>query len=371
MELKGDDMNLLLSLIQSDWFVVVLIVLVVVAFIWCIIALASRDERDYLLETIGKLITKPVIFLKDQNPHSVKFYPRELLETVSTALTYGSFKAIKTISETGKIWRKKLEDRYSKDDSSLWKMIGSVMLLIATIAFLYADLIAIFNTLNQMGWITEVPTMFRNYEYAVTFGSFFTIVLSGFVLFEIFGWPIFTNWADQRRIAKLLLILTSILLVVLSVAVSIGLGLDRYRQLSNLDPVTSANISAFNTLVLTVLVPLNSILGTFLIFSEGLKGLPIFGNLISQIVLYIAIAFLFAFAILNYPLWFGIDILYRFMLIFSNILFFFMLTPLDKIFNMKIFNEPEKTDTNGKPITDVRKSNKRITKDISETLSDE
>ncbi len=345
-------MNLLLSIVQSDWFVIF-------AIVWGVIALADRTERESLLATIGDLITKPVIFKHDINFNSIRFYAREFLETVSSALTSGVFTVIISLMEVGKLWRKNLEERYSKNDSSLWKMIGSVILLLAMVAFLYADLIAIFNTLNQSGLILDVPVMFRRYEYAVTFGSFFTIVLSGLVLIEIFGRPIFMDMASQPKAARTLLTWISIFLVISGVAVAIGLGLDRYRALSNLDPNIESNIGDFNTLVLTVLVPLNSIIATFLIVGEGLKGIPIVAVLVGQIGLYFSVAFLFVFGVINYPLWFAIDGVYRLILIGAYIVFFYILAPLDQILSWKPFgNEIEADNLNDNPMATTK--NKKI-----------
>lgn len=358
-------MNLLLSIVQSDWFLII-------AIVWGIIALTDRDERESLLVTIGDLITKPVIFKHDENSRSIRFYAREFLEYVSSALTSGLFAVITRLMGMGKLWRKNLEERYSRDDSSLWKMIGSVTLLIAMVAFLYADLIAIFNTLNQSGLILDVPEVFRRYEYAVTFGSFFTIVLSGLVLIEIFGKSIFMDMTSQPRAARVLLTWVSIFLVISGVAVAIGLGLDRYRALANLNPTLESNIGDFNTLVLTVLVPLNSIIATFLIVSEGLKGLPIVAVLLSQIALYAVVTFLFLFGVFNYPAWFVIDVSYRLALIVSYLVFFYILAPLDRIFSWKPFaGEPEAENSDGGQIinSENQRQKKRSERGDSGTTS--
>lgn len=327
-------MDLLRTIISSDWFVIV-------AIVWAVIAIANRDARDRVMETVGRLITKPIIFQIDSNPENVGSYPRQFLETMAKILTSGVFAVSNRLIQVGGTSRKRMEDRFSKDETSFWKMMGSVILFISMVAFLYADLIAIFNTLEVLGLVTSIPPIFRHYEYAVTFGSFFTIVLAGLLLIEIFGKSIFTDTASQPRPAKLLLTWVSVILVVSGLAVAISLGLIRYRALTDLGPIANTDLNNFNNLVITILVPANTIISTFLIISEGLKGIPIVGLLIVQVVISVAVAVLFVFGVINYPLWFGLDVVYRITLIGLYLLFFFVLTPLDLIFSWRPFSGEE------------------------------
>lgn len=323
-------MDLLRSIISSDWFVIV-------AIVWGVIAIANRKSREIVLETVVDLITKPIIFQPDSDPRSVKPYARQLLETLAKLLTSGVFGVTNRLIQVGRSSRKRNEERFSRDETSFWKMMGSVILFIAMLAFLYADLIAIFNTLEVLGLVTNIPEIFRPYEYAITFGSFFTIVLAGLLLIEIFGRPTFTDTANQLRPAKLLLTWISLILVISGLGVAVSLGLIRYRALSDLDPVLNANLTNFNNLVLTILVPANTIISTFLIVSEGLKGIPIVGLLIVQMTISVAVTVLFVFVVINYLLWFALDIAYRMLLVGLYLLFFFVLTPLDSILTWKPF----------------------------------
>lgn len=327
-------MSLLQSIISSDWFVIV-------AIVWGVIAIANRKSRDLVLEKVVDLITKPIVFQSDSDPRSVKPYARQLLETLARILTSGVLGVSTRLIQMGRTARRRNEERFSKDETSFWKMMGSVILFLSMIAFLYADLIAIFNTLEVLGLVTEIPAIFRHYEYAVTFGSFFTIVLAGLLLIEIFGKSIFTDTANQLRPAKLLLTWVSVLLVISGLGVAISLGLIRYRALSNLDPVTNAELTNFNNLVITILVPANTIVSTFLIVSEGLKGIPIVGLVVVQVVISLAVAVLFAFGVINYPLWFAVDMGYRIVLVCLYLLFFLVLTPLDSILSWKPFSGDE------------------------------
>jgi hypothetical protein len=339
-------MDLLLSIITSDWFVIV-------AIVWGITAISVRDKRSQLIETIADILTKPIIFQADPEPTSVRTYPRRFFETVAGILTFQVLEVMKRLVKIGKSWRKELGERFAPDESSFWKMMGSVVLLFLMVAFLFADLIAIFNTLDVLGLVASIPPIFRFYEFAVTLGSFFTIVLAGLLLIEIFGRPIFTDIANQTRAAKLILTWVAIALIFSGLAVAISLGLIRYEAISDpIGNILNADLGSFNDLVITVLVPANTILSTFLIVSEGLKGIPILILWITQIVVTAAVVVLFVFGVLNYPLWFSVDFIYRIILMCLYVIFFYVLTPLDKILDWKPFaGEEVSNPTNDKPTT--------------------
>jgi hypothetical protein len=328
-------MNLLHSIVASDWFTIGVIV-------WCIIALANRDKRQQALDTVSELIIKPIIFQNDSNPGSVKLYPRQSLETIARILTSGVFGVSNRIINVAGIWRKHIENRFSADESSFWKMMGSVIFFFAMGAFFYADLIAIFNTLDILGLlVTSIPPAFRHYEFGVVFGSFFTIVLAGLLLMEIFGKPIFTESANQPGPVKLLLTWISVFLVISGLSVAISLGLIRYGALTSFGPISNSPLNNLTYLILTILVPANTIISTLLIVSEGLKGIPVIGFLIVQILISCAVVILFVFGLINYPLWFGFDIVYRVVLSNLYLIFFFILTPLDSILSWKPFTKEE------------------------------
>jgi hypothetical protein len=331
-------MNLLRSIITSDWFVVG-------AIVWCIMAIANRDERHRLMKTVGELIKKPFVFQVDPNPESNAFYARQSLETIAKILTSDIFGISYRIIQAGGTWRKRIEERFSKDESSFWKMLGSVVLLALMIAFLYADLIAIFTTLEVLGLVLNTPPAFRHYEYAVTLGSFFTIVLAGLLLIEIFGRPIFTDIANQTRAAKLILTWVAVILIFSGLAVAISLGLIRYSALTDLGSPANADFEKFYILVITILVPANTIISTFLIVSDAMKGIPIVGFLIVQGGVFSAAGVLFIFGLVNYLLWFGLDVVYRVILMSLYLIFFFVLTPLDSILAWKPFSRKELTPT--------------------------
>ena len=329
-------MNLLLTILQSDWFVIFVVV-------WAIIAIAIREEREKLMDTIESIFRKKIVFQEDSEP-IIRYYARNLLETIAKALTLGILDTAKNLIQKTKVWGQTQRDLFSKstDKPTYRKMLGAVVLLIVMLFFLYADLIAIFNTLEVYGITSTIPIGFRNYEYAVTFGSFFTIVIAGLILFEIYGRSEFTDMASQPYRAKLIYATLSWILVILGLVVVISLGLIRYRLITNISPLPDANIGSFNDLVMTIVIPLNVIFATALIVGEGLKGLPLFILGLVWIVIGVGVSFLFIFAMVNYVLWFLIDMIYRIILISLYVLFFLIITPLDKIFSRKPSFEDKK-----------------------------
>jgi len=104
--------------------------------------------------------------------------------------------------------------------------------------------------------------MFQHYEWAITFGSFFTIVIAGLVIFEIFGRPVFTDFAEQPRVAKFIITWLAIILTITGLAVVIGLGLIRFRLINPLPPSLDSSVVKYDDVVITILIPANVILST-------------------------------------------------------------------------------------------------------------
>jgi hypothetical protein len=137
---------LLRSVIFSDWFVVGVIV-------WGIIAIANRVARNLVMETVGELITKPIIFQTDSDPGSVKLYARQLLETLAKLLTSGVFGISNRLIQIGRTSLKRNEDRFSKDETSLWKGISVIGLLINQISISSAVVVLyLFGVSNYLLW---------------------------------------------------------------------------------------------------------------------------------------------------------------------------------------------------------------------------
>lgn len=328
--------TLIEALLSSDWFAII-------AITWAIIAFANKDKRGELLSVFFDLLTKPIIFYSDPNAKSVGPYARELLETLARVMTSGIFDVTQKTIAIGKEWNARLSEKFSDDDASFWKMLGSVILFLLMMAFFYADLIAIFSTLNEIGLGSTPPKIFSNYEHAITIGSFFTIVLAGFLLIEISGTSIFTEFANQPKVARGLLTLVSVVLVFSGLAVAISLGLVRRDALIGVSNLANdaSYLGGFNNLIITVLVPANSILSTFVIASEGAKGIPIVSLLLAQALGTIVVAMMFVFAVVNYAVWFVVDILYRSILMGVYLVTYYVFTPLDAMTSWKPFREED------------------------------
>jgi len=293
---------------------------------WAIIALANKTGRDNLINRIIILITKPIVFRTDEGT-PVPFYPRQLLEQMAQALTNASdFLYGKNIIAN--------LTNFIKENalSSLRIYIGDLVKLGMFLCFVWADAISVTNTLGTLSLISgDVPSYLTRYEIAVMFGSLLSLIVGVWVIVE-------SKEASNSRsnFPHKVIVAFSYFLVVSGLLVTLIFALARYAALGLLPNDYQQFVEITNNVVLVMLIPVNNVIASFVIFAEAMKGLAAVSLLLVSILLTGLYVLRFIYKFIFWVFIFLFDVIYRISLIYMFIASYLLLTPFDSIFRTNL-----------------------------------
>lgn len=325
--------------------------------IWLLICIAWKSKRDLLITTLIGLVSERVIFEKVGHADSISFYPRNLLEKVASAFQRALVMPLDGVINGLQRWLDGLVNLiYNKDKP--WRTFGYLLFLLLLVVFILADAIAIANALDVAGWINyELPAILQKYEIAAAMGSLFAIITGVFVFSEINReQSVFTDWDNTKGAWKQLAKAMSVFLVIFGFVVVIFLGLQRFEALGYVPNINSTTNAAVSVVIL-IIVPLNTVVATALIAEEGFKGFVLVVIAVLAIIIGTLYAVNYAAYLIGYVLPFVVDILWRIVLFILSVAIYIIVTPIDFLvwilslpFRMLKTEEPESNQSkNGKP----------------------
>lgn len=175
-----------------------------------------------------------------------------------------------------------LAESISKDFKPNWKKLtGWMFLIFMLFVFLTADLI----TIREIAALLGFPINFAefgllsyleklDYGFAITAGTFFSIVACGFVLLEVTGVAEFSNFnSDTYKNVRTWIIYSSLFVLVSSLVVVILFGLRAYAVAAILPDDTANTYNNWAQFGGNVLVRINAFVVTVLIATEAINGL--------------------------------------------------------------------------------------------------
>jgi len=229
---------------------------------WLLIAFGNSKERDDFMEKSYKIITAP---------SELKEYPEETLKNIEEkfekALITPAKDLLKWLVGTGKtIWNKRQ-----------WKLIGQFVMFAFLPFFFLADAIAISSVLDTLGLPVEklpenILDLLGQYGIAVAAGTFFSVVVSAFVIFEIFGSSEFSEYGNYKEPLKKIVKGIAIFVMVSSLISGIAFGFQAWKAQGSL-PAWLNSVEDFVLFSINVLVRANVLIATAVILAEAFKGL--------------------------------------------------------------------------------------------------
>lgn len=242
---------------------------------WLLIAFGNSKERDDFMEKSYKIITAP---------SQLQEYPEQTLKDIEqkfeAALITPSKDLLKWLVGVGKaIWEK-----YE------WKLIGQFVMFAFLPFFFLADAIAISNVLDTLGLPVEklpenILDLLGQYGIAVAAGTFFSVVVSAFVIFEIFGSSEFSEYGNYKEPLKKIVKGIAIFIMASSLISGIAFGFQAWKAQGTLP--AWLNPDGFVLFSMNVLVRANVLIATGVILLEAFKGLLTILLIIIGIVLLI------------------------------------------------------------------------------------
>lgn len=315
--------EILYNLLNSEAFWIILA-------IWLFACIAWTERWKTLLERIGKLVMKPIIFKEDPNPDNVPLYPRALFEDVSNGLRetlrqpFTDF--INWMRERGNGLKSLI---YSGDHP--FRTFGYILLLAFLVFFVLADAIAVANTLYVLGlWQGVMPELLTRFDLAVFGGSLAALIIGLAMVLEIRSKVSeITYWSERDERVQSLVMGASLLVTVLSFVTLIAWALFRMIELHIIS--SSSFLNGILNWILFGLVPINSALAAAIVFLDGLRGVIVMGVLMVWIV--IAVLYLLDYVVTIFgsigPFLF--DIAYRIVYIIIDVFQWFVTTPVHVI----------------------------------------
>ena len=297
--------------------------------IWGLIALANKSERNILLMRLE------AIFLSEDKLHdgNSPYFIRVQLE-LRRFRNFAYITINRTKSEVSQsllyFANKHLIDNFG--ERRTWKIFGYILQLILLIYFVYADAIAITNNMDALGLLVSIPSTLNRYDLAVSFGSLFSVVVGVLVANQMYGSGEITDWKEQVGFWRTIASLISLFLIFSGVIVIIALGLARYaRMIGNSTSEATMVYENIGSFITYLLVPVNNMLATLLLATEGIKGfLAVFALLVYFLSTLFSILF-YLIALIISVFYFSVIIVFRFIFTLILLFSFFLLTPLDML----------------------------------------
>lgn len=257
------------------------------------------------------------------------------------------------------------------------KTVGWLFLDIMIVAFLIADLITIREIASLLGFPINFSSLGAlsflerfDYGFAITAGTFFSIIASGFVLFETSTKPgkesEFSNYSSEfydtlRGAIKYSAIIT----IISSLLVILFFGLRAFAVATTLPNNIANNINGLAQFGGNVLVRFNAFIVTLIISTESINGLQsIFIILILLSIILLALVYLVTETITKL-LRVVFDIIYRLFLWIIWTLSFWIAKPIDKLISPvefiwnKMFGKKNKDENKEEEEAEDEKTSKK------------
>lgn len=303
----------------------------VVAAVWAIICIAWTERWKPVMERLGRLVIKPVIFREDPEPDKVPFYPRRFLEDAANGfrdtLKQPFTDLIKVVSRwfsniTGLIYSSKHP----------FRTLGYLILLACFLFFVLADSIAVANTLVVLDlWAGELPEILGRFDLAVFGGSLLALIIGMALVFEIRSSSSeFSPWSERDKQTRALAQGIALLVTLLSLLTLIAWALFRLIELGRLD--SSPFLDGILNWVLFGLVPINSALAAAITFLEAIRGLLVLFVVAGWAIIGALYIVNYLATILGSILPFFVDIIYRIIFVVIDLLQWVISTPIQAIF---------------------------------------
>lgn len=303
----------------------------IIIALWAFILIAWTSRFKAVLDRIGKLIIKPVIFRKDPEPRNVPLYPREFMEEVAIpfrdTLRKPFAASLKGLSE----WIKTNLHALIFDKKHPFRFAATLLFLALFILFVIADVIAVANTLALLdlysgqltGWIAK-------YDLAVLAGSLAALLVGFIITFELFEKEsMFTDISEKSETGRGVYRGFALLVMLLALFSLLTWALSRQLQLGKIE--STPFLQGIVDWVLFGVVPINSALAAAVIFQYAFKGvLAIFCG-ICWIVVAIIWILDYAATIIGVVIPFIFDVAYRLIYAIVDILQWFISTPVQAI----------------------------------------
>lgn len=248
-----------------------------IVIFWLVIDFAWFSNLIKLMERIGHLITKPLIFYNDEHPNQPRLYPRLLLEQFAQLGRQKNKSGTKNDSD-----KNDTEDGFTRYVESMRQYVfnpdrpltsvGNVIAFALFVFFLLADSITIANTLVLMGLISpNLPDILQRLDLAILGGAVLTAVVGVWMLVEMSGDKngdsVNANLnATQKRIFKAF----AMMVTLFSFIVMLALAVQRMIALGFLQ--TSEALNMVLSFVLYGILAINNSLSAALTFQPALSG---------------------------------------------------------------------------------------------------
>lgn len=301
----------------------------IVAVIWFIILVIWKEKWMGVLTRTVNILRKPLIFRKDPNPENVLLYPRALLEDSSISFRSALTQPLISLIQALHAWLGSLV-KIVHDPKHPYRTIGSILLLGLFLLLVYADAVAIANTLYVLQISAQIPSFLANFDIAVFAGSLVALILGfGFALEALSTDSVFTAISDRDPKTRRVYFALALLVCVLSVVSVAAWGLGRFVVIQN---IHNTFLDQFIVFVEVFVVPLNSALAAAMIFTEFFRGLVTVIAGLGFLIEGILYVLNFLLTLLSSLLPFLFDILYRIVHIALDVLFWIITTPIFALF---------------------------------------
>lgn len=302
----------------------------VIVAIWLFVCVVWIARWKMLLERIGKLVMKPIIFKTDSDPDNVPFYPRTLFEDVSNGLRDKLRQPFTDIIRVVREFVIKMKSMIFSEEHP-FRTLGYFLLLAMFIFLVLADAIAVANTLFVLGlWQGEMPELLTRFDIAVFGGSLAALIIGLAIVLEIRSdVSEFTYWSERSEHVRSLVMGASLLVTVLSFTTLIAWALFRMIELHIISSTPILNGILY--WVLLGLVPINSAIAAAIVFFDAFRGVVVVGVLVGWVMIGILYLLDYAATIFGSVGPFFFDIAYRIIYLIIDILQWFFTTPVHAI----------------------------------------
>lgn len=287
---------------QYFWFLLI---------IWILVDLIWFGRWQNLLARISKLVTKPVIFEKDDEPNIPALYPRKFMEALAQRKSNSNHEEEENYSNPfGNFVDAQRESVF--DPKHPLRSLGYVITFGGFWFFAIADLIIIANTMVLMALMSPpLPELLQRLDYAILGGSFLSAIVGVWMLIEMSGNGELVNTDklndNQKKIYKTI----AVLVILIAVVVMLALAVERLIQLGYLEASSTSDLIL--SFILYGLLAVNNSLSAALTFSPMASGL---------------VVILFIISLILPLLMFILDIIWRFLYVIIDIILWFLATPI-------------------------------------------
>ena len=302
----------------------------VIVAVWFFICIVWVERWRLVLDRLGKLFLKPIIFKEDLNPENVPFYPRKFMEDSANGFRDTLKRPFADLIKAFSGWISNLINViHSKEHP--FRTFGFLIFLASFLFFVLADAIAIANTLAAIGvTFGEIPEILTRFDIAVFGGSLLALIIGIVLVFEIRAPESeFSRYSTRDERTRALSLGIAMLVAVMSFITLIAWALFRLIAIGELQ--SNPILNGILNWVLYGMVPINSALAAAICFPEAIRGIAVIGILLGWLISGVLYLLDYAATILGSIGPFFVDILYRLLYIIVDILQWLISTPIQAI----------------------------------------